>query len=256
MPERGQPSIKLGILTSYYQDMRCLDKMLHSLHNFPLNTPDWFQLCAILYDGRYRGYKSSEYRGAISSGIVQDMIYDHFAGMCNEFGNDKTQRFSYVHRIPAVSDGSIPEKQKRQTLMNMAATADCDFALVLDSDEYLDNERRHGAEMWRYLVNELRFIKYQHPTKYHIYGVKFYDNPRYKKDGYAKFIGNTSHRPRLFFRPEHIRYTTNHYTFNFYDEPKLNLVSPVAIYHRPSECRGPLRMTDSDLYKQKLPWLE
>lgn len=239
------PKVKLAILISYYQDMRCLDKALHSLHNFAFATPQWFSLCAILMDGRYKGFASSQYSGVTSSRHVHEMIHDHLTTMCSEYDNGKTHRFSYVHRIPAMAEGSIPERYKRQTLMDMAARAGCDFALVLDSDEYLDSERRHGASMWPQFANELKFIKYQHPVKYHIYGVRFVDWGR-----------PVCHRPRLFAHPEHVRYTEKHYTFNFSDEPRLNVISPLTIYHKQNECRPQARLQDSDLYRQKIAWLE
>lgn len=249
------PKVKLGILISYYQDMKCLNKCLHSLHNAFFQTPDWFTVCLIMMDGRYKGYQSSEYRGNLSSSDVHEMIYDHFAAMCDEYDNPEKKRFSYVHRIPAESSGPFPGKHKRQTLMNMAANADCDFALVLDSDEYLDNDRRHGAAMWPDFVNEMKFIKYQHPTKYHIYGVRFQEYNGIKSADGKKWLHDRAHRPRLFFHPEDIRYTDNHYTFNFPGEPKLNMISPVTIYHNPGICRNRLRIRDMDYYKLKSPWL-
>jgi len=224
-------NIKLGIAVSYWNDARCLNRCLGSLHES--SVFDWFNVLWILADGKYR-YFVGKGKGTTSDEETDHVINKHLEEMIF------AKNFGFVATEDPKETKPFPERIKRQNCLDLAAQTKCDFVLILDSDEYLDGTKK----MWSEFAEELRFIKYSHPVKYHLYGVRFVEKD--KSDYY---------RARLIHHPEDVIYQLNHYSFNYTDEPKQALAS-MAIYHDPYSCRDKRRLIQNERYKKKMAYSE
>ncbi len=192
----SKPYIAIGL--SFFEDVSCLEKCLDSV----LGNEELRQYVKVIaIDGKYKGYP-----------IDHDLSEDGSRELIQEY----IQRYSDLH-IQLFDYPNLHERFKRQKYVNIAASQEIPWLLILDSDEYLQVSRVDK------LIKELKHIEEEwHDTNIenplpvqrvgNVCQVMCFDI------GESGLPGHSVARPRLWYRPQDMHYTTKHYWFARKDE--------------------------------------
>lgn len=247
--QHPQP-LKLGICCSYYLDVTGLTRQIKSLNPLPNpNTLPWFSLVYFGIDGRYFGY-----------GDKWEKDYEHWPTFA--LSTDGSRRVldwfrNSQYAIKVVQEHvkkPIPERQKRQMYVDMAAEEGCDAILIIDADEYFEPRVK-----WKKLALELERIRTYNLHKGNVFCIKCVD---LDNDG----AGNQykGPRPRIWFNPQDMEYKDRHYKFGRKDsdDPATGYhvgtlpEDIIQIYHNPKDCRSESRLEKQRDYESRLSNLE
>ena len=169
-------------MVSFYQDEAGLKRLFESI--------DGQVDLTILIDGRYPGFGRNKSLPALS--------IDGSREVCKSFDN------TVLVDLPA------SQVQKRNKYLRLCKKYDLDFAIIIDSDEFID----YGAdwETFKYVAQKRVRLDL---GMYRIYDIRYRE-----QNGW-----DLGERPRLWFRPWEIRYDVKHY--RWYIKAKNHLDRPV-----------------------------
>jgi hypothetical protein len=197
LEEFHKPLIAIGL--SFYEDADCLGHCLSSVLEGDAKLSEYVAVLAL--DGPYLGYPTNnELSMDGSREVIQSFQEQH--------GKDKVQ----LYDVP-----NLHERFKRQRYIDIAASQGIPFVLILDSDEYIQckkpitflEELIEIERQWK----ETNFIHPElNPKVGNVTSVKCID-----VDGQG-FPTNVGLRPRLWYRPEDMHYTTKHFWFKRKDQ--------------------------------------
>ena len=223
--------IKLGICVSYFDDIECLKSLIISI--FPIPVEYKQNIVFIGIDGKYRGYDQEGSAGS------KDGSYELIEWL---------RKQNKIEVINTTTPVTFNERDKRQKYIDVAADRGLTFCLILDSDESLKVN-------WKaFFEEELTKIVESNYTN-NIYTVKCTDLDIDGKGGW--YVG---YRPRLWYKPELMHYTTRHSLF----ESKIPMKGPrravsdnvIEIYHSQTQCRSSDRISKQKDYELQLEALE
>lgn len=196
MEEFHKPLI--GVCVSFYEDEHCLTRCLSSVLD-DAKLSEYVTVLAL--DGVYKGYPSKNPLSMDGSReVVLSFQQDH--------GKDKVQLFDAPN---------LHERFKRQHYVDEAASQGIPFIIILDSDEYIQCKR--PITFLEELIDVERQWKDSNlvhpeinPKVGNVTSIKCID-----VDGQG-FPTNVGLRPRLWYRPGDVHYTTKHYWFKRKDQ--------------------------------------
>lgn len=174
------------------------------------------------------------------------------------------------NKVQLYDKPNLLEREKRQCYIDIAAKQKIPFLLILDSDEYIECPKPLS------LLKELKSIERQwldsnvgtshtKPLVGNVVNIEFIET-----DPLTGSAISVTYRPRLWYRPEDMYYTTKHYYFKSkkskiqtgsYAEGSefrtLALSSNLKIWHDQHSCRPEERQQQSRYYEiESLPTLE
>jgi len=171
------------------------------LDSVVFNLPMRYCTC-LMIDGRYRGYEDKE---ALSTDGSRELVLDYQ----KKYGKERIQLWDKPNEH---------ERFKRDYYLRLASQQQIPFVCICDSDEWLDcksplsllDEIRAIHQAW--LDRESYTEQYppiagieKVPRISNVHMINCVDKDN---DGY---IVNAVQRPRLWYRPEDMHYTTKHY---------------------------------------------
>ena len=187
---QNKPYIAVGL--SFFEDYNCLEKCLDSV----LGNPDLRPYVYIIaIDGKYRGYP-----------IDHDLSEDGSREYIMQY------IMQYPDKIGLIDYPNQHERFKRQQYVDIAAQQGIPWLLILDSDEWIEVKRVEK------FIQELKRIE----TEWHDTNI---DNPlpTQRVGNVCQVMsidvtesglpGHMVARPRLWYRPQDMHYTTKHYWF-------------------------------------------
>lgn len=183
---------------SFYEDVGCIGRCLSSI----LDNNKLIEYVKVLaLDGVYRGYPA---KNPLSEDGSRGIVYD----FQKQYGKDKVE----LYDVP-----NLHERYKRQRYVDVAAEQGLPFIIITDSDEYIQCKRPISF-LEELIQIELKWkdTNIVHPETSPKVGnatsIKCID-----VDGQG-FPANVGLRPRLWYRPEDMHYTTKHYWFKRRDQ--------------------------------------
>ena len=191
------PLIAIG--SCFYNDVSGLERMLDSvILNLPMKYVKVFMI-----DGPFKGYDDQHQLSSDGSRDLIDMYSE-------KYGHDKIVMYNYPN---------VAERFKRQYYVDLAAKEKIPFLLILDSDEWLDCKDRPN------LLEELTMIDNEYYTRQkmiaegnevrpvaNVHNIRCVDRDNM---GYIAYAGL---RPRLWYHPEEMTYTTRHFYWKRKDQ--------------------------------------
>jgi hypothetical protein len=188
----------IGICVSFYEDVDCLGHCLSSV----LDDGKLSEYVTVLaLDGVYKGYPSK-------NPLSMDGSREVIQSFQEQYGKDKVQLFD----VP-----NLHERFKRQRYIDLAAEQGLPFVIILDSDEYVQCKRPISfLEELIHVEQKWEDTNIVHPEI----------NPKVGNATSIKcidvdsqgFPANVGLRPRLWYRPGDMHYTTKHYWFKRRDQ--------------------------------------
>ena len=169
-------------MVSFYQDEAGLKRLFESI--------DGQVDLTILIDGRYPGFGRNKSLPALST--------DGSREVCKSFDN------TVLVDLPA------SQVQKRNKYLQLCKKYDLDFAIIIDSDEFIDI----GADWATFKYVAQKRVRLD-LGMYRIYDIRYRE-----QNGW-----DLGERPRLWFKPWEIRYDVKHY--RWYIKAKNHLDRPV-----------------------------
>jgi len=130
------------------------------------------------------------------------MFYN--GGPYSNFSTDNSVKL--LEKIPNCEVYFYTGMQFRKRQVYLDAATDCDFLLVLDTDEYL-----HYID-WDIFYSDLEWLSKKYPDLY-LFGVNIYFHENYLKAFNQVEHGKTTAFMRLIRNPWELEYDLTHYTF-------------------------------------------
>jgi hypothetical protein len=211
-----KPLIAVGL--SFFEDASCLP---HSLSSFLDNDELRPYIKILACDGVYKGYP-------IDHPLSEDGSRQIIQTLQEEHGPDKIELYDFPN---------LHERFKRQKYVDIAAKQEIPFLLIVDADERVEcknipaflDELKMIQDVWvdreKVLLAANRDNDKMIPYASNVYHIKFAD-----LDGLG-YIINAASRPRLWFRPQDMRYTT-HSFFRATQDDKGELFDPSQQFTR------------------------
>lgn len=237
--------ISLALCLAYYNDRKCLKRMLKSLFPIPVEYRDNIALIAI--DGLCKGFDNNDNNDNNNNNIKStDGSYE----LIEWFKKQKNT----IKVINTVTPTVMSERDKRQMYVDIAAKQKIDFLLIVDCDEYF-----HVIN-WKKLFEELETIKNSHKKG----GVFSIFSTNVDTSGTKQKYSATGYWPRLWYRPEQMHYTTAHNRFKRRDSDDIRTGDSIRelsdeiieMHHNPTDCRPAERLEKRRHYKSILGVLE
>src|SRR5215208_3259371 len=133
-----KPYIAIGL--SFFEDVNCLERCLDSVLKEDEALRPYVKVLAI--DGKYKGYP-------IDHDLSEDGSRELIQQYQDKYGN---------HRLELYDHPNLHERFKRQRYVDIAASQQIPWLLILDSDEYIQiakgrtekfiRELKHIEEEW------------------------------------------------------------------------------------------------------------
>jgi hypothetical protein len=192
----------IGFCVSFFEDVNCIDRCLSSV----LDNDELRQYSKMLcLDGKYRGYPIDH---DLSEDGSRELILD------------------YAKRYPGLVElydfPNLHERFKRQRYVNLAAQQEIPYIIIMDSDEWIQiarvekfiKELKHIEEEWHdtNIDNPLPVQRVGNVCQVPCVDVAINDSTG------KPMPGHMMARPRLWYRPQDMHYTTKHYWFARKDE--------------------------------------
>lgn len=245
-----KPLIAIGL--SFYEDASCLGHCLSSIFDNS-KLQDYVKVLAI--DGVYKGYPA---KNPLSEDGSRELVLDF--------------KQQYPNSVELYDFPHLHERFKRQKYVDIAASQNIPWLIILDSDEYIECKNP------QHFLDELKLIEdvwvdrekvlADHDAKFiiippvsNVYQIKCVD-----LDGLG-YVVNAAPRPRLWYRPQDMMYT-KHSFFRVTRDDKGKLWDPsqqfspvfvlqnMQMWHDHS-CRSQEREQQREYYEmEKLPALE
>lgn len=233
---------KLAFCTSYYNDRECLKRELSSILPVPKRWVPYVRL--IMVDGRYKGFLGTTVTQ--NSSASTDGSYEMIESVSWGLG----------HPIAHAVAANRTERIKRQMYVDIAAGMGCDFIIMVDADEWF--EPRIKWDLLFAALEEIKEDKEALDKKRTVYSICCIDED---KDGNEVYRG---YRPRLWYRPEMMEYTTAHCRFKRRDVSDYSKSNPVGrlsekaitMRHNRHNCRTARRSQAQLRYEKRLPGME
>src|SRR5687768_11039841 len=192
---------------SFYQDAQSLDRCINSI--FDTFNATSIRLKVLAIDGKYSGYPA---KNALSNDGSRDIV-DNYSQM-------------YEGQVELYDYPNLLERQKRQKYVDIAAKQNIPFLFIIDSDEYVESrdpesfidELKDIETEWK-LNNKIK--TYEINGTLPVGGLPLLSNVHQITSIDLNELGypfNIAARPRLWYRPQDVHYTTKHYYFKRRDE--------------------------------------
>jgi hypothetical protein len=248
----------LGLGVCYYNDRECLKRLIKSIyhiiphdffHDNNNNNNNNNSIAFIGVDGKFYGYGSEAVKST-------DGSYE----LIEEFKKREEQRIKVIN---TVTPTPMREREKRQLYVDIAAKIGCEFLIVIDADDYFGPDVNWNA----FFEQELpRIRKSSDRTNNLVHYIKSVEitttNTTTNTTTTTTTTSSTTFRPRLWYKPELLHYTTRHYVFERRDKiPVIGESERISedvmqLYHNPNDCRCHDRLEKRRVYSDNLEYFE
>lgn len=218
-----EQEIKVACGIVFYDDKKCLEHCL--------KTVDPFVDVIIGIDGRYKGYDAK-----------------------SELSTDGSREVFQQYKKAKVYDfPDLSEPAKRQKYCDLTKEEDCNFLLILDSDEYII---RHYSDYRKFRVSLVDQAIIKRKGVRNVFKVKMREPLNKYPPGYGDMF---VYPPRVWYNPWEIEYTNDvHWSFRNRSRHKfdhvidlesqrtlheMDLIDGIVLGHEADGCRSVRRQT-------------